>query len=143
MAPLTQKELYGLIGYPVKHSYSAFMHNAAFAHYHMNAEYQLFEVSPEKLEEFFKKTIFEKKIKGFNVTVPHKEAAVQYLDGICSEGVKVNGAVNTILVEKDGKLSGFNTDGPGFSRDLNEHHVVVKGKRIALLGAGGDRKSVV
>jgi len=138
----TQKELYGLIGYPVKHSYSAFMHNAAFAHCGMNAEYRLFEVSPEKLDEFFKKVIQEKRIRGFNITVPHKEAAVSYLDGIRSQGVNIIGAVNTIRVQEDGKLDGFNTDGPGFSRDLKEHGVEMKGKRIALLGAGGAAKAV-
>ncbi len=137
------KGLYGLIGYPVKHSFSAFMQNAAFAHYKMNAEYQLFEVAPEGLEEFFRKTISAKKIKGFNVTVPYKERSIDYLTGSVSPNVKMNNAVNTVRVEKDGFLSGFNTDGPGFSRDLKDKGVDFSQKNIVLLGAGGGAKSVV
>lgn len=136
------KQLYGLIGYPVKHSFSAFMHNAAFAHYKMNAEYQLFEVSPEELDEFFKKTIVEIGIKGFNVTVPHKERAVAYLDGEKELLVKIIGAVNTIRVEPNGSLSGFNTDAGGFLRDLEEQGATVADKNVFLLGAGGGAKAV-
>lgn len=136
------KELYGLIGYPVKHSFSAFMHNAAFAHYKMDAEYQLFEVSPKELGEFFKKTIVEKGIKGFNVTVPHKERAVEFLDGEKEPLVKIIGAVNTVRVEPNGALSGFNTDAGGFLRDLEEQGVTLSNKNISLLGAGGGAKAV-
>lgn len=145
MAPLTQKELYGLIGYPVKHSYSAFMHNAAFAHYHMNAEYRLFEVSPEKLDEFFKKTIIEKKIKGFNITVPYKEETFAYLkktNATISGNAQQIAAINTVVVEKDGSLRGFNTDADGFLRDLKEYGVGIKNKNISLIGAGGGAKAV-
>lgn len=138
----SKKELYGLIGYPVKHSFSSFMHNAAFEHYGMNAEYVLFEIEPNGLEEFFTKTIHEKKIKGFNVTIPYKEASVAYLTGQISPLVRANGAVNTIRVEADGALSGFNTDGIGFLKDLKEKHVTIPGKKICLIGAGGAAKAV-
>ena len=137
-----QKELYGLIGYPVKHSFSAFMHNAAFAHYKMNAQYQLFEVSPEELDEFFKKTIIEIGIKGFNVTVPHKERAVEFLSGEKDPLVNTIGAVNTIRVEPNGFLSGFNTDAGGFLRDLEEQGAILANKNVSLLGAGGGAKAV-
>ncbi|MDD5137802.1 MAG: shikimate dehydrogenase [Candidatus Omnitrophica bacterium] len=136
------RELYGLIGWPVKHSYSAFMHNAAFKHYGMNAVYELFEIAPQDVEAFFKKTVVEKKIKGFNVTVPHKEAAVKYLTGNKSFGVKAIGAVNTVRVQRDGLLDGFNTDEAGFTRDFQEHGVGIRGKSIALIGAGGGAKAV-
>jgi shikimate dehydrogenase len=142
MKKTSEKELYGLIGYPVKHSFSHLMHNAAFAHYKMDAVYQLFEVAPDALEKFFKDTIFEKKFSGFNVTVPHKENAVQYLNGDKDNFVKINSAVNTVRVEKDGRLSGVNTDGLGFLRDLNERGVRIEGKSIALIGAGGGAKAV-
>ncbi len=142
MTIVNDKELYGLIGYPVKHSFSSFMHNAAFAHYKMNAEYQLFEVPPQALDDFFKKVIPGKKIKGLNVTVPHKEKALFYLTGSISHGAKMNRAVNTIRVETDGALTGFNTDGPGFTRDLKEQGVEISSKVVALLGAGGGAKSV-
>lgn len=140
------KQLYGLIGYPVKHSYSAVMHNAAFAHCKMNAVYELFEVPPEKCKGFLEKTIFEKKIKGFNVTVPHKEKVYAYLKEkggkISADAAKMK-AVNTVVVEKEGRLSGFNTDGAGFMQDLIEHGVKVKDKNISLIGAGGGAKAVV
>ncbi|MFH0877395.1 MAG: shikimate dehydrogenase [Candidatus Omnitrophota bacterium] len=136
------KQRYGLIGYPVKHSFSGLMHNAAFTHYGMDAVYELFEVAPDRLEEFFKKTVGEKKLCGFNITVPHKEKAVFFLDGEKDKNVVMAQAVNTIRVEADGRLSGFNTDGEGFCRDLQEKGVVVGGKNIALIGAGGGAKAV-
>ncbi len=136
------KELYGLIGHPVKHSFSAFMHNAAFKYCGINAEYQLFDVPPESLEKFFKKTIVEKNIRGLNVTVPHKEKSIPFLNGSISQSVKMNKAVNTVRREKDGVLSGFNTDGPGFYHDIKEQGVDLVEKTIFLLGAGGGAKSV-
>ncbi|MBI5872641.1 MAG: shikimate dehydrogenase [Candidatus Omnitrophica bacterium] len=142
MTTTSGKELYGLIGYPVSHSYSAFMHNAAFAHYGMNAEYQLFEVPPEGLDDFFKKTIFEKHLKGFNVTVPYKERAIAHLNASISPVVNMNKAVNTVRVETDGTLSGSNTDGLGFLRDLTERGVKIGGKIVFMIGAGGGAKAV-
>lgn len=135
-------KLFGLVGYPVKHSYSAFMHNAAFQHYNMNARYELFEVSPEDLESFFKKAIFQKFIKGVNVTVPHKEKVCAYLDVIGGLDVKAIGAVNTVCVSSDGSLVGYNTDAPGFAMDLKNLKVSVKDKKVVLLGAGGGAKAV-
>lgn len=142
MNPHAPQELYGLIGWPVKHSYSALMHNAAFKHYGMDAVYELFEVAPKDLETFFKKTVVEKKIRGFNVTVPHKEAALTYLSGTVSAGVKMIGAVNTVFVGQDGRLDGFNTDEIGFLKDLEGQGMSVRGKTIALIGAGGGAKAV-
>jgi shikimate dehydrogenase len=118
------------------------MHEAAFAHCGMDADYALINVAPEALEDFLKKTVQEKKLKGFNVTVPHKESVVEFLDGSTSYGVMMNRAVNTVRVEPDGALSGSNTDGPGFARDLKERGVDVTGKKVALIGAGGGAKSV-
>jgi shikimate dehydrogenase len=142
MTESSERHLYGLIGYPVKHSYSAFMHNAAFAHRGIPAQYHLFEVEPHKLDEFFKKTIPQKGIKGFNVTVPLKEKACEYLDGIVDLTVKMAGAVNTVRVEEDGSISGFNTDSEGFARDLECLNVAPGGKRLVLLGAGGGARAV-
>lgn len=136
------KELYGLLGYPVKHSFSPALHSAAFRHWGMSAEYLLFEVPPDGLADFFKKTVPEKKIRGFNVTVPHKEHAVAFLNASVSQSVRMNQAVNTVRVEKDGTLSGINSDGVGFSMDLKDHCFDVSGKKVALLGAGGAAKAV-
>ena len=136
------RELYGLIGYPVKHSYSPYMHNAAFEFLKMNAEYRLFEVSLEKLDEFFKKTIVEEKIRVFNVTIPHKVATVPYLNASISQSVRMNQAVNTVRVETDGTMSGCNSDGMGFSLDLKERGFDAAGKKVSLIGAGGGAKAV-
>ncbi|MFH0940528.1 MAG: shikimate dehydrogenase [Candidatus Omnitrophota bacterium] len=138
----SSRELYGLIGSPVKHSFSPYMHNAAFAFLNMDAEYKLFEVSPEKLDEFFKKTIVDRKVRGFNVTIPHKEAAVPYLNASVSPSVRMNQAVNTVRVETDGTMSGCNSDGMGFSLDLKERGFDAAGKRVSLIGAGGGAKAV-
>jgi shikimate dehydrogenase len=108
----------------------------------MNAEYRLFEVPPEKLEAFFRVTIPELKIRGLNVTIPHKEKACDYLTGSVSFFVHRNKAVNTVRVELDGNLSGYNTDGPGFTRDLTERGVVMAGAKVVLLGAGGGARAV-
>ncbi|MFH1691419.1 MAG: shikimate dehydrogenase [Candidatus Omnitrophota bacterium] len=136
------KKLFGLVGYPVKHSYSAFMHNAAFAHLNMDACYDLFEVQPQDLESFFKTTIHEKHIKGLNVTVPYKEKVCEYLDIIGGMDVKVIGAVNTVCVSSDGSLVGYNTDAAGFAMDLKNLNVSVKDKKVILLGAGGGAKAI-
>jgi len=133
-----------LIGYPVKHSYSAFMHNAAFAYYHMDAQYRLFEVPPEDLEEFLTKTIFEQNIRGFNVTIPHKERVFAHFTDShkMSYFVKCVQSVNTVRVEPDGSLFAYNTDGPGFISDLKERKVDISGKKVSVIGAGGGARAV-
>ncbi|MCG8432372.1 MAG: shikimate dehydrogenase [Candidatus Omnitrophica bacterium] len=132
--------LYGLIGYPVGHSLSPGMHNAAFQALGIDAEYRLFEVSPAQLESFMM-SLDTRDIRGFNVTVPHKEAVIGCLDladeELSPRGVK---AVNTV-VKRGERWKGFNTDIPGFLRHIREH-IDPAGKRVALLGAGGAGKAV-
>jgi len=134
------KSIYGLIGFPVKHSLSALMHNAAFAHLKIDAEYKLFEVKPEDLNDFVG-SLSQKNIHGLNVTIPHKEKVIPLL-GRVSEDSKLIGAVNTIKVS-DGGCEGFNTDGEGFLKHLTaDLGFDPKGKFIALIGAGGAAKAV-
>ncbi len=134
-------KVYGLIGYPVKHSYSAAMHNAAFRELGIDARYELFEIEPARLEEGFRKLI-EQGVCGFNVTVPHKERIIQFLDGLGEEAA-LAGAVNTVKVSDDKTVRGFNTDGLGFITHLMQ---VVgfepRGKSISILGAGGAAKAL-
>ena len=134
-------KLYGLIGFPAKHSYSAMMHNAAFKELGIDARYELFEIRPANLEQEFKKLLGQGAC-GFNVTIPYKEKIVQYLDRLDSEAALI-GAVNTIKVNADKTTRGFNTDGPGFITHLTE---VVgfspAGKHTSILGAGGAAKAV-
>ena len=133
--------LYGLIGYPVTHSISPLMHNAAFKHFAINAEYKLFEIKPEGLEDFVS-SLHRYNSGGLNVTIPHKEKVIPLLDRVSPEA-ELFGAVNTIRIGAQG-LEGFNTDGKGFLTHLtHDLHFNPQGKTIALLGAGGAAKAVV
>lgn len=137
---LSSKKIYGLIGYPVKHSLSPLMHNAAFSHLKIDAEYKLFEVKPEGLEDFVN-TLEQKNIHGLNVTIPHKEKVIPFL-GTISEEARLIGAVNTIKVSGS-RLEGFNTDGEGFLKHLTQDlGFNPENKNIALIGAGGAARAV-
>jgi len=134
------KKVYGLIGYPVKHSSSPAMHNAAFCALGINAEYKLFPLKEEELAGFLK-GLENNNIFGLNVTIPYKEKVIPFLDSL-SEEVKLIGAANTIR-RKDSKLEGFNTDGEGFLKHLmQELSFNPQSKAIAILGAGGAAKAV-
>ena len=140
MAKLT----YGLIGHPVGHSLSPAMQNAAFAALKIDAEYKLFDVEPADLQGFLKDLV-KNNIAGVNVTIPHKIQAKDFIkaNGILNEHAERLGAVNTIKVV-GGKLTGFNTDGPGFYRSLVEDlKFEPEGKSIFSLGAGGAAHAIV
>lgn len=138
------KQIYGIIGHPVEHSLSPAMHNAAFKALGIDAGYQLFDVEPEDLEDFLK-AIIKRRISGLNVTIPHKIKTSDYIAkfGILDENAKRLGAVNTIKVVDD-RLSGYNTDGPGFYRSLVEDlKFGPEGRNILVLGAGGASRAIV
>lgn len=140
MAELT----YGLIGHPVEHSLSPAMQNAAFAAAKIDAEYKLFNVAPDNLEAFLRDLV-KNNIAGANVTIPHKVKAKEYIEknGVLDKYAERLGAVNTIKVE-DGKLKGFNTDGPGFYRSLVEDlKFEPEGKTVFVLGAGGAARAII
>jgi shikimate dehydrogenase len=130
----------GLFGYPVSHTLSPSMHNAAFAKMRLNIVYLPFLVNPQDLETAIKSIkIFE--FLGVNITVPHKQAVMKYLDEV-TLSAELIGAVNTI-VYKDKKLIGCNTDGTGFVRSLEKDcNFKLKGKTMFLLGAGGAGRAV-
>ncbi len=129
-----------MLGYPVKHSLSPAMHNAAFSSLKINARYNLFEVPPEELIRFLH-SLDEKGIRGLNITVPYKERVLEYVQ-LDSESFYLRQvkAVNTIVKRQD-RWIGFNTDIPGVLRHLKEH-VDPKDKKIAILGAGGAARAV-
>ncbi len=138
-----QKSTYGLVGYPLGHSLSPFMHNAAFEALEVDAAYKLFPLKSEELDSFFTKLKEEQSpIFGLNVTVPYKEEVIKYLDVLNPYAQKVK-AVNTIVVGKNRKLTGYNTDGPGFLAHLKELGFKSEHKRIALLGAGGAARAIL
>lgn len=128
-----------LLGYPVKHSFSPTMHNAAFEKLGLNYRYVAFEVKPELLKEAVD-GVRALGLAGVNVTVPHKENVVKHLDEIDPEASFI-GAVNTI-VNNEGRLKGYNTDGRGFMRSLEEKNIDVEGKKILIVGSGGAARAI-
>lgn len=137
------KSTYGIIGYPVQHSLSPLMHNAAFEALDVDAVYKLFPVREEELKGFFEDLRKQDSpIFGLNVTVPYKEKVIEYLDHL-SPFAKKAMSVNTIVVEKDRTLTGYNTDGPGFLAHLAELKFNTAHKRIAVLGAGGTARAMI
>src|SRR5438132_14164999 len=129
-----------VIGYPVRHSLSPVMHNAACQALGIDATYEAAEVPPSDLESWVQQ-VRRPDLLGFNVTVPHKEAIVPLLDEIAGDAV-LAGAVNTV-VARQGHLVGLNTDTIGFRRLLaDDAGISPHGKRIVLLGAGGAARAV-
>jgi shikimate dehydrogenase len=132
--------LYGVFGDPIRHSKSPIMLNHAFQETGINAAYAAFHVSPDELRAAVH-GIRALGFRGVNVTIPHKVEVMAYLDEIV-EGARIVGAVNTI-VNDGGKLVGYNTDGIGYVRSLQEETgISLQGKRILLLGAGGAARGV-
>ena len=117
---------YGCIGEKLGHSFSKEIHNSL-----ANYEYLLKELKREELSEFFKKKDF----KAINVTIPYKQDVIPYLDWISDEAKSIN-AVNTI-VNKNGKLYGYNTDFYGLKALIERANVSLKAKKVAILGSGG------
>lgn len=129
----------GVIGSPIRHSLSPQLHNAVFSRLGLNAVYLPFAIEDVQLE----KALFGMQnlgFRGINVTIPHKENVVPYMDELSAEA-KDCGAVNVIQFHK-GKMIGHNTDGQGFVRSLQEAGVAIQGKAL-ILGAGGAARSIV
>lgn len=138
-----QSAVYGIIGYPVAHSLSPLMHNAAFKELGVDAAYKLFPLKENELDIFF--TELRKPaspIFGLNVTVPYKEAVLEYLDNVTPLAQKIR-AVNTIVINKERKLLGYNTDAPGFLAHLAELQFNTRDKRIAIMGSGGSARAIL
>jgi len=133
-------KLFAIIGNPVKHSFSPVMHNAWFKEENLNCAYLAFEPGLKSL----KKTIEALKLLGFcaiNVTIPFKTEVMKYLD-YCDNASKAIGSVNTV-VNKNGKLCGYNTDYSGWTADLASKNVEIKDKKVFVFGAGGAARAVL
>jgi shikimate dehydrogenase len=137
-----QTQLVGLIGWPVAHSLSPEMHNAAFAYAGINWRYVPLPVQAGQLHDALRGLI-ALGFRGANVTVPHKVDVIPLLDSI-TEAVTIVGAVNTIRIDRQtGRLEGLNTDMTGFLADLAANNVrIVKDSRVVVLGAGGAARAV-
>lgn len=132
----------GLIGDPITHSLSPQLHNAAFAHMGVAAEYELWPTDAAELADRVA-SLRAPDVLGANVTLPHKRAVMPLLDTIDPQAALI-GAINTIVREKDGTLKGCNTDAPAFLAALQEDaHYLSQGKAVAVLGASGAARAAV
>ncbi|HSW64195.1 MAG TPA: shikimate dehydrogenase [Dissulfurispiraceae bacterium] len=128
-----------LLGHPVGHTLSPRMQNAAFRSVGLDCCYVAFDVQPSSLPD----AVLGMRalgLLGANVTIPHKESVSALLDEVDSEAVFI-GAVNTI-VNRNGRLCGYNTDGLGFMRSLVDENIAAAGKQVLILGAGGAARAV-
>jgi len=133
-------QLLGLLGYPIDHTLSPTMHNAAFDALNLNYCYMPLPVAPEDLPPAMAGLVALGFI-GVNVTLPHKQTVMSLLDEISQEAEAI-GAVNMIEL-KNGKRTGHNMDGFGFLKAITERGISVQGFRSLVLGAGGAARAVV
>lgn len=130
---------YCVIGYPIKHSLSPKIFNRAFKKLKIPARYEACEVRLENLAKFMRG--FREKYSGANVTIPHKEKIIKFLDKLSPEAKKI-GAVN-VIVNKGGKLIGHNTDCFGAMKALKSAVKNLRGKNATVLGAGGAARAII
>lgn len=129
-------QLIGLMAYPIRHSSSPQMHNAAFEKLGYDHVYLAFEVGEDKIEDAVN-AIRTLDLRGSNVSMPNKTLVGQYLDEL-SPAARLCGSVNTI-VNDHGHLTGHITDGIGFMMSLKDNDIDVIGKKMTIVGAGGRR----
>jgi len=128
-----------LLGYPLGHSVSPAMQNAAFRALGLDWEYERLETESAELHKAIAK-IRAGDCAGANVTIPHKQAVIELLDDLSETARRIH-AVNTIM-NRDGKLFGDNTDAPAFITSLKENHIHPRNATVAILGAGGAARAV-
>jgi len=133
-------QIIGIIGHPVKHSYSPFIHNVAIELKKIDYVYLPFDVPSSNLKNALR-GMTALSIKGFNVTFPHKESVIQYMNSV-SEEVSMIGSVNTI-VNDQGRLIGHNTDAFGIQETLLPFKDDISGNQVCIIGAGGSSRAVI
>ena len=134
-----ETQLIGLFATPIRHSLSPTMHNLAFKKLGLNYVYLAFEVGNEELVDVIK-GMRALKVRGFNVSMPNKTKILPYLDEL-ADSAKFTGTVNTV-VNENGRLIGHSTDGIGYTRNLKEHGIDIRGKKMTLIGSGGAATSI-
>lgn len=140
--PLTvtgSTRLYGIMGYPIAHSLSPLMQTFALRHHQLDGVYLPFAVPPEQLAQAVAGAR-ALGLGGFNVTIPHKETIMPYLDDITPTAQAI-GAVNTVHI-REGRTVGYNTDGEGFLQPLRALALTLSETSVCLLGAGGAARAV-
>ncbi len=139
---LKTPDRYAVIGYPVSHSFSPFIHGMFAKQTGQNLTYRLLEVAPEAFEHEVMR-FFVDHGKGLNVTIPHKQVAFEFCKQRTARAERAR-AINTIAVQANGSLLGDNTDGAGLIADLKRNlEFDLRDKRILLLGAGGAARGVL
>jgi shikimate dehydrogenase len=133
------KKLFAVLGDPIGHSMSPIMLNDILSFYEIDGHYHPFHVRRDELETVIKglKAIG---ISGFNITIPHKSTIIPFLDEIDELALSI-GAVNTV-VNENGKLVGYNTDGYGFIKGLNPYMSSFSDKKVLVIGAGGAARAI-
>lgn len=133
----------GVIGWPVAHSRSPLIHNYWIRQHKLNGAYGLFPVEPKSLETAIR-GLKALGIAGCNITIPHKIAAMTYVDKVDPQAQRI-GAINTIVIDADGALVGFNHDGFGYIQSLYDAQPTWKADAgpIAVLGAGGACRAII
>lgn len=126
--------LIGLMAYPIRHSMSPTMHNNAFAKLGLNYAYLVFDIDGEHIENGIK-ALRTLGMRGSNISMPNKQKVVPFLDKL-DQTSQLTNSVNTI-VNDDGILTGYTTDGVGFIKSLDDENIDIKGKKMVLTGAGG------
>ncbi len=132
--------LTGVIGHPIKHSLSPFIHNISFELKNLDYIYLPFDIPPSNLKNALKGMI-ALDIKGFNVTIPHKESILHLMNEVPEE-TSIIGSINTVVNEM-GKLTGYNTDINGIYETLIPYKGEISGNEISIVGAGGAARAVI
>jgi len=141
-APVPDVDRYAVIGHPVAHSRSPFIHERFAKQTAQSMSYARIDASAAIFEQVVRH-FFAQGGRGLNVTLPHKQSAAALSDTL-SPRARVAGAVNTLAVQPDGTVLGDNTDGPGLVRDLLVNlGIAIAGRRVLLLGAGGAARGVL
>jgi len=131
-----------LVGMPLRRRHSEVMHNAAFDHFGIDAHYELRPTETDQLPAFFAE-VRNPEWLGFQVTAPHKQAAMTMVDEVEPDAMSI-GAINTGVRADDGRLIGLNTDGAGFARSVeNDLDFSFPGAKVVISGSGGAARAVV
>jgi shikimate dehydrogenase len=133
---------YGVVGHPVAHSWSPFIHGLFSRETGQAMTYRLYDFAPDAFHERVRE-FFRQGGRGLNITLPHKIAAVDFADDLTARAAHA-AAVNTFAVRNDGTILGDNTDGTGLVRDLCDNQgIVITHRRILMIGAGGAARGVL
>jgi shikimate dehydrogenase len=133
---------YGVVGHPVAHSWSPFIHGLFSRDTGQAMSYKLYDFTPEEFHERVR-DFFKQGGRGLNITLPHKIAAVDVADDLTARAAHA-AAVNTLVLRNDGTILGDNTDGTGLVRDLCDNQgIVITHRRILIIGAGGASRGVL